>query len=122
MWKSPWAALLTAAVLISSSACAALEETRKNGAHFATWQHMGYSLWRAPPRVFTLKDIVASHRDKWWGQQEVIWLEPIQYSATLLTYTKFKMDTFFGLLLLAVAIIAPPPGLLPSPHAGEENA
>jgi hypothetical protein len=73
-----WAALLTAGMVIPLSACTASEETRKNGAHFASWQHMGYSLWPAPPGEITERDVVASQRGKWWGEPEVIRVGPIQ--------------------------------------------
>lgn len=75
MRKGLWAVLVVGVIVISVSGCAALEETRKNGAHFATWQHMGYSLWRATPKETTKPDIESSQREKWWG--EVIRVEPI---------------------------------------------
>lgn len=75
MRKGLWAGLVVAVIVISVSGCAALEETRKNGAHFATWQHMGYSLRRATPKETTKRDVEASQREKWWG--EVIRVEPI---------------------------------------------
>lgn len=75
MRKGLWAVLVVAVIVTSVSGCAALEETRKNGAHFATWQHMGYSLWRATPKETTQPDIESSQREKWWG--EVIRVEPI---------------------------------------------
>jgi len=75
------ALILVAAVLLVS-ACSArtqffLEETRKNGAHFATWHHMGYSMWRATPEETTQSDIQASGQEKWWGEGEVVRVEPI---------------------------------------------
>lgn len=81
MRKRLWVGLIVAGALFSLSACsaktqAALEETRKNGAHFATWHHMGYSLWRATPTETTKPDIAAAQKEKWWG--EVILVEPIQ--------------------------------------------
>jgi hypothetical protein len=75
MRKRLRAALIVAGIVMSLSGCAALEETRKDGAHFATWQHMGYSLWRATPKDTTKRDIDASLREKWWG--DVIRVEPI---------------------------------------------
>lgn len=71
-----WMAALAIGVLFSMSACAALEEERKNGAHFASWQHMGYSLFRATPKETTRVDLAAARKEKWWG--EVIRVEPIQ--------------------------------------------
>ncbi|MBI4736919.1 MAG: hypothetical protein HY766_12825 [candidate division NC10 bacterium] len=81
MRKKLWMGLIAAGALFSLSACsastqAALEETRKNGAHFATWHHMGYSLRRATPKETTKQDIAAAQKEKWWG--EVILVEPIQ--------------------------------------------
>jgi len=72
--------LAAAALFLVVSACSArtqffLEETRMNGAHFATWQHVGYSLWRATPEETTKTDIQAAQQEKWWG--EVIVVEPI---------------------------------------------
>ena len=81
--------LLAAASVMALSACsartqAALEETRINGAHFATWSHMGYSLRRGTAETTTKGDIEASQKDtclpsqpcKWWG--EVVQVAPIQ--------------------------------------------
>ncbi|MFB3818845.1 MAG: hypothetical protein ACE147_14370 [Candidatus Methylomirabilales bacterium] len=73
--RTMWA-LVVAGMLLSLSACAALEETRKQGAHFATWQHMGYSLWRGTPKETTRQDIASAQQEKWWG--EVVRVEPIQ--------------------------------------------
>jgi hypothetical protein len=78
MWKHPWMILLTAGVVVELSACAALEETRKHGAHFASWDHMEYSLWRAPPEKITPEDVMTSRQEKWWGERELILVEPIQ--------------------------------------------
>jgi hypothetical protein len=68
-------------MLLFLSACsagtqAALEETRKNGAHFATWRHMGYSLKRGTAETTTKRDVEAAQKDKWWG--EVVLVQPIQ--------------------------------------------
>jgi len=63
-------------LFLSLSACAALEETRQQGAHFATWKHMGYSLWRGTPNETTRQDISTAQQEKWWG--EVVRVEPIQ--------------------------------------------
>jgi hypothetical protein len=81
--------LLAAATVFALSACsartqAALEETQKNGAHFATWRHMGYSINRGTPETTTKRDIERSQGDrclpnqscKWWG--EVVMVQPIQ--------------------------------------------
>lgn len=89
MRKELWVGLLAGAMLLTFSACsartqAALEETQKNGAHFATWRHMGYSLKRGTPETTTKRDIERSQGDrclpnqtcKWWG--EVVQVQPIQ--------------------------------------------
>ena len=62
----------------------ALEEEQKNGAHFATWSHMGYSLYRGTPGSTTKQDIQLAQGDrclpnqicKWWG--EPVQVAPIQ--------------------------------------------
>ncbi len=73
--RAIWAA--GAAVLFFSlSACAALEETRQQGAHFASWEHMGYSLMRGTPQATTKQDLAEAQQQKWWG--EVVRVEPIQ--------------------------------------------
>jgi hypothetical protein len=77
------------AVTVLLSACSAqtmasLEEMQKNGAHFASWNHMAYSLQRGTPATTTREDILASKSDPclpnqtcaWWG--EVVRVEPIQ--------------------------------------------
>jgi hypothetical protein len=61
---------------LSLSACAALEETRQQGAHFASWNHMGYSLMRGDPKTTTKSDVSVAQQEKWWG--EVVRVEPIQ--------------------------------------------
>ena len=89
MRKSLSMGLLAAAALMAASACsartqAALEETRINGSHFATWSHMGYSLRRGTAETTTKGDIEMSQKDtclpsqpcKWWG--EVVQVAPIQ--------------------------------------------
>lgn len=67
-----WLGILTTAVLFSVSACAEfrsdLQAEQRNGAQFASWQHMGYSLFRATPEKTTKRDLVAARREKWWGQ------------------------------------------------------
>jgi hypothetical protein len=81
--------LLVVGFVVSLSACSArtqfaLEETQKNGAHFATWRHMGYSINRGTPETTTKRDIERSQGDrclpnqicKWWG--EVVKVSPIQ--------------------------------------------
>lgn len=81
-------ALLAVGLFVSLAACSprtqlALEEERVNGAHFATWSHMGYSLNRGTPQSTTKQDIALSQSDqclpnqkcKWWG--EVVRVEPI---------------------------------------------
>jgi hypothetical protein len=89
MRKNLWMGLLAVAMLLTFSACsartmAALEEEQKNGAHFATWRHMGYSVNRGTPETTTKRDIEKSQGDqclpnqtcKWWG--EVVQVQPIQ--------------------------------------------
>ena len=89
MRKGLSVAVLAAATVVALSACsaqtrAALEEERINGAHFATWSHMGYSLFRATPDSTTKQDIDLSQGDKclpsqtckWWG--EAVRVQPIQ--------------------------------------------
>jgi hypothetical protein len=75
-----WVGLLAVGVMLSLSACGSwsryLAEERQNGAHFATWQHMGYSLYRATPQDTTKSDIQAAQAEKWWG--DVIRVAPIQ--------------------------------------------
>jgi len=81
--------LLAMATVIALSACSArtqlaMEETQKNGAHFATWSHMGYSVKRGTPESTTKEDIQLSQGDrclpnqmcKWWG--EPVQVAPIQ--------------------------------------------
>lgn len=81
MQRRMWVVLAVIGMFLSLSACsastqAALEETRKNGAHFATWRHMGYSLKRGTPETTTKRDIQAAQQQKWWG--EVVLVAPIQ--------------------------------------------
>ncbi len=89
MRKNMWMGFLALAMLLTFSACsartmAALDEEQKNGAHFATWRHMGYSLYRGTPESTTKTDIETSQKDqclpnqtcKWWG--EVVMVQPIQ--------------------------------------------
>ena len=89
MRKTLWMVLLAGAITLTLGACsartqAALEETRINGAHFATWNHMGYSLNRGTAETTTQADVERSQRDmclpsqpcKWWG--EVVQVAPIQ--------------------------------------------
>ncbi len=89
MRKNLWMGILATVMLLAFSACsartmAALEEEQKNGAHFATWRHMGYSINRGTPETTTKTDIETSQKDqclpnqtcKWWG--EVVMVQPIQ--------------------------------------------
>lgn len=81
MRRRMWVTLAVGGMLLSLSACSAstqvaLEETRKNGAHFASWRHMGYSLKRGTPETTTKRDIEVAQRQKWWG--EVVLVAPIQ--------------------------------------------
>ncbi len=88
MWRRI-SLVLIAAGLFALTACSArtqlaLKETRENGAHFASWSHMGYSVNRGTPETTTKQDIALAERDmclpsqpcKWWG--EVVRVEPIQ--------------------------------------------
>ena len=88
MKKAVSVILVGGAMILTMSACSArtmadLEEERQNGAHFATWQHMGYSINRGTPETTTKGDIDASQRDKclpnleckWWG--EPVMVQPI---------------------------------------------
>ncbi len=81
--------LLAVAAVAMLSACSArtklaMEETQKNGAHFATWSHMGYSVKRGTPETTTKQDIQLAQGDrclpnqicKWWG--EPVQVAPIQ--------------------------------------------
>ncbi len=77
-------------VLVLGSGCspktqAALEDERVNGAHFATWHHMGYSLKRGTAETTTKRDVEHAQGEpcmgmnvkcKWWG--EVVKVQPIQ--------------------------------------------
>ena len=80
MQRGFWLGILTVAVLFSVSACAEfrtdLRAEQENGAHFATWQHMGYSLFRATPESTTKSDLIAAQKEKWWG--EVVNVPPTQ--------------------------------------------
>ena len=89
MRKNLWMGLLATAMLLTFSACSArtmvaMEEEQKAGAHFATWRHMGYSLYRGTPESTTKGDVERSQDDqclpnqtcKWWG--EVVMVQPIQ--------------------------------------------
>jgi hypothetical protein len=90
MRKDLWVGMLAAvALLLSLSACSArtklaMEETRKQGSHFATWSHMGYSVNRGTPEQTTKRDVVLSTDDRctpsvpcpWYG--EIVRVQPIQ--------------------------------------------
>ncbi len=74
-----WVGLLVVGVMLSLSACGwgrYLDMERQGGAHFATWQHMGYSLFRATPQETTKSDIQSAQAEKWWG--DAIRVAPIQ--------------------------------------------
>jgi len=65
-------AALAVFTLLAVSACSAmteraLEQEQKNGAHFATWEHMDYSLFRATPQKITKQDVAEAKQEKWWG-------------------------------------------------------
>ena len=81
--------LVGAVMILALSACSArtqlaMEETQKNGAHFATWNHMGYSVNRGTPESTTKRDVDLSKADNcigltkcaWWG--EPVMVQPIQ--------------------------------------------
>ena len=53
-----------------------LQEEQKNGAHFASWNHMGYSLHRATPQATTKQDVALAGQEKWFG--DVVKVAPIQ--------------------------------------------
>jgi hypothetical protein len=80
---------LMVGLLVIVAACSAqtkmaLQEEQKNGAHFATWEHMGYSLKRATPEATTKRDVDVSKSDQclpnqkcaWWG--EAVMVQPMQ--------------------------------------------
>ncbi len=84
-----FAVTLAAALAALLSACSArtqlaLQDERRNGAHFATWSHMAYSLERGTPQTTTRRDIHLAQADrclpdqlcKWWG--EPVEVQPIQ--------------------------------------------
>ena len=89
MRKAMSVIVLAAATVVALSACSArtmadLQEEQQNGAHFATWRHMGYSIARGTPETTTKGDVERSQADqclpnqtcKWWG--EVVMVQPIQ--------------------------------------------
>jgi hypothetical protein len=82
-------AILAVGLFAALSACSArtqlaMEETQKNGAHFATWNHMGYSVNRGTAQSTTKQDVEISKADQclpnqkcsWWG--EPVMVQPIQ--------------------------------------------
>jgi hypothetical protein len=82
-------AVLAVGLFALMTACSArtqlaMEETKKNGAHFATWRHAGYSVNRGTPETTTKRDIERSKADQclpsqtcaWWGEPVVV--QPIQ--------------------------------------------
>ena len=81
--------VMLAVLVVAGAACSArtqlaMEETKKNGAHFATWTHMGYSVNRGTPESTTKSDVEVSKADTclpsqkcaWWG--EPVLVQPIQ--------------------------------------------
>ena len=50
--------------------------TRENGTHFATWNHLGYSVSRATPQDTKEKDLAMAADEKWFGK--IVRVEPIQ--------------------------------------------
>jgi hypothetical protein len=89
MRRGLWVVVLAIGLLAFVSACSArtqlaMEETQKNGAHFATWNHMGYSVKRGTPQSTTKQDVEVSKSDtclpsqkcSWWG--EPVMVQPIQ--------------------------------------------
>jgi len=88
MKKAVSVILVGGAMILTMSACSArtmadLEEEQQNGAHFATWRHMGYSINRGTPETTTKTDVERSQADqclpnqtcKWWG--EPVMVQPI---------------------------------------------
>jgi hypothetical protein len=89
MWRFLSMLMMAIVLTLAVGACSArtqlaLEEEKKNGAHFATWNHMGYSVNRGTSATTTKGDILLSQADrclpnltcKWWG--EPITVQPIQ--------------------------------------------
>jgi hypothetical protein len=89
MRKGMRMAVLAVGLFAFLTACSArtqlaMEEEQKNGAHFATWRHMGYSVKRGTPETTTKRDIEVSKADRclpsqtcaWWGEPVVV--QPIQ--------------------------------------------
>jgi hypothetical protein len=89
MQKGLRMAILAVGLFALLSACSArtqlaMEETKKNGAHFATWNHMGYSVARGTAESTTKRDVEISKADQclpsqtcsWWG--EPVMVQPIQ--------------------------------------------
>ena len=81
--------VLAIVAILAVSACSArtqlaMDETKKNGAHFATWRHAGYSVNRGTPESTTKRDIEVAKADQclpsqtcaWWGEPVVV--QPIQ--------------------------------------------
>jgi hypothetical protein len=81
--------VLAIGAILAVSACSArtqlaMDETQKNGAHFATWRHAGYSVNRGTPESTTKRDVEVSKADQclpsqtcaWWG--EPVTVQPIQ--------------------------------------------
>ena len=77
--------LLVSAVVVgcTPSFQLALQEEQKNGAHFATWSHMAYSLNRGTAETTTAQDLKLAQADRclpsqtcpWWG--EAVKVQPI---------------------------------------------
>ena len=79
---------LTAALAALVSACSAqtqlAQEEQRNGTHFASWNHLTYSLERGKPQTTSPRDIELSKSDRclpdqvcqWWGEPMLI--QPIQ--------------------------------------------
>ncbi len=68
MWKRVLMTIASTAILFAVSACADLQVEQQHGAQFATWQHMGYSLFRGTPKTTTKQDIATAQRQHWWGE------------------------------------------------------
>ena len=80
MQRRLWLALGAVAILGCVSACSAhtqalLNEEQQGGAQFATWDHMGYSIFRGTPQTTTKQDITLAQRQQWWG--DVVRVSPI---------------------------------------------
>ena len=67
MWRRVLMMIITTGILVAVSACADLQVEQQHGAQFATWQHMGYSIFRGTPQTTTKQGIATAQRQQWWG-------------------------------------------------------